>query len=299
MFAANDSGNFRRKVRRAISLVRGEWPRNGPNFFIVGATRSGSSFLHDLLRQHPDVYVTATKELTYFNSDATYTPSLRGYRLKFLEYKGQHAVGESTPMYMEAHTIYGSNGRSKVHQQGDAIERISRHFPHARLILTLRDPATRILSIYEKNMGQGKLGRGASRTALEEDLLAELSGAGDRYHLIYRNNYERHLRNIFDHFPREQVLILVFEEWKRNLQHAINCVHSFIGVEPRPVDEALSWGKNERGRYINSDPESLKVLSAVSDEVMDRVIAELQPSRAYLEALLGRQLPWRLPGRAP
>ena len=39
-----------------------------PNFVVIGASRSGTTSLHDYLGQHPDVYVTPRKSPNYFVS---------------------------------------------------------------------------------------------------------------------------------------------------------------------------------------------------------------------------------------
>ena len=46
-----------------------------PNFFIVGAARSGTTSLYTYLNQHPDVYMSYVKEPGYFGSDLTKTPN--------------------------------------------------------------------------------------------------------------------------------------------------------------------------------------------------------------------------------
>ena len=49
-----------------------------PDFFIVGAAKSGTTSMHDYLRQHPAVFMPAIKELNYFGSDRPSRPSRRG-----------------------------------------------------------------------------------------------------------------------------------------------------------------------------------------------------------------------------
>jgi hypothetical protein len=41
----------------------------GPNFFIAGAPRCGTTAMYDYLRQHPDVFMPLRKEPVYFGAD--------------------------------------------------------------------------------------------------------------------------------------------------------------------------------------------------------------------------------------
>ena len=38
-----------------------------PTFLVIGATRSGTTWLHAVLARHPDIFVPAKKELNFFN----------------------------------------------------------------------------------------------------------------------------------------------------------------------------------------------------------------------------------------
>jgi hypothetical protein len=285
-----DLAPLRRKVRKAADLALGRVPAQGPNFFIVGATRSGTTYLYDLLRQHPDVFMPENKELNYFNHDARYRPNLRGYYRSFIGYRGERAVGEATPMYMELGTLYNDQNEGEVYRPENVIQRIAQHYPAARLILSLRDPATRIFSIYEKNVGQKKY-----FTPLAEDLRRELSGSGSELHLIYRNRYDIHLRNIFQHFDKDRVLVLISEEWQRSPFEALDGICGFLQIPHSEIKQGSAKARNTREAYQEVDSRVIQQLSQVPDDLLDEVIRELEPSRNYLEDLLERPLPWRRP----
>lgn len=282
------SGLIKTRLRKAAALALGQVPRQGPHFFIVGATRSGTTWLHHALREHPDIFMPNAKELAYFNRDRLYRPDLAGYRSRFWGYRGERVVGEATPLYMTAGAAYDAEGRYRHGRDDDAIARIGRHFPDARLIVSLRDPATRIFSMFEKDLRQRKF-----KASLEEDLERELAEGRSFLNLIYHNDYRLHLEGMFAHFPSERVLVLVFEEWRDRSAQALARIHDFLGVEPRADEPSHREAKNRRERYGEVDETTVKRLGSVSDEVMARVLQRLRPSRDYVEALLGRSLPWR------
>ena len=282
------TGLLKTRLRKAAALALGQVPRDGPHFFIVGATRSGTTWLHHALRQHPDIFMPHAKELAYFNRDQLYRPDLGGYRSRFWGYRGERVVGEATPLYMTAGAAYDAEGRYRHDCGEDAVARIARHFPDARLIVSLRDPATRIFSMFEKDLRQRKF---AGR--LEEDLEHELAQGRSRLNFVYHNRYKLHLERLFAHFPREHVLILVFEEWRDDPAPALARIHHFLGLEPCPAEAPHREAKNRRERYGDIDEATVERLGSVSDEIMAKVLRRLRPSRDYLETLLGRSLPWR------
>lgn len=38
-----------------------------PNLFVIGASRCGTTFIHDVLGQHPEIFMSPIKEPSYFN----------------------------------------------------------------------------------------------------------------------------------------------------------------------------------------------------------------------------------------
>lgn len=68
-----------------------------PNFFIIGAPKCGTTALSEYLREHPQVFFSDPKELSFFNEDFTNrrTTSLEDYPYHFEEAKESHkAVGK-------------------------------------------------------------------------------------------------------------------------------------------------------------------------------------------------------------
>lgn len=276
------------RLRRAASRLTGELPSTGPDFFIVGATRAGTTWLHHALRAHPDIFLPEAKELQYFNRDRRYRPDLAGYRPLFRGWRGERVVGEATPLYMVAKGLYDDAGTYRIGAEDDAVARIARHFPAAKLIVSLRDPATRIPSIYEKNLRQRKLDEPLVRL-----LERELTGEPSVLNLLYLNDYRDQLENIFAHFPSEQVKVIIFEEWRSDPGPAIEDLQRFLGVDPLFKEPAAAGAANRRERFGELDEAAIGRLCAVPDPVMAAVLAALGPGRIWIVDRIGRELPWR------
>ena len=88
--------------------------RNMPNFIVVGAEKSGTTSLQQLLRSHSDIFMPEVKELSFFNdNDSNGFPmflykkrGLNWYQSFFQDKKSQNSFwrGEASPLYMESKT---------------------------------------------------------------------------------------------------------------------------------------------------------------------------------------------------
>lgn len=42
--------------------------KNTPDFLVIGAQKAGTTFLHRVLRNHPEIYIPYIKELHYYDT---------------------------------------------------------------------------------------------------------------------------------------------------------------------------------------------------------------------------------------
>lgn len=198
-------------------------------------------------------------------------------------YRNERFVGEVTPSYWEKGAIYNSAGRIESNIRHDAIVRIAQAIPSIRLIISLRDPVERMKSIYIKNFNQGKISH-----SLEEEVRLEKIGRG-KLRLLERSSYHIYINHILEHFPRESINILIFEEWTRGNTSSIQDLFRFIGASPdASLMPVLS---NEAGRYRKLLDER-RPDASLSTESRRYLIEATAESRNYLERLLEAALPW-------
>jgi Sulfotransferase family len=277
------------KNKIALAYLKGEIPQRGPDFFIVGATRSGTTFLHHMLRSHPDVFMPETKELMYFNRTRRFRPDLKNYMKMFHGYRQEQLIGEATPLYMEPGTLYDRQDKVQLFQSESAIQRIYESLPNAKIIVSLRSPITRIVSIYKKNRLQGKIS-----TSISEEIRNELNG-GSRLKLLYKNRYDIHLENIFKFFPRSNVKIIIFEEWTKNIQAAMSDLCIFLGIPdldswPKlPENAQLKAGRYRKDEKLTDAEMDVKI----DPELQALIHKELSMVYEYVENLMGRKMPWQ------
>jgi hypothetical protein len=112
-------------------------------------------------------------------------------------------------------------------------ERIHTHIPDCKIITTMRDPVDRLYSLYKQLRHTAAAGRGT----LEETLAVWPSMAGD-------NKYASNLKEWFETFGRENVLVTFYDELRAEPQKYLNRVTDFIGVEPIALSERPQIGSD-------------------------------------------------------
>ncbi len=200
-----------------------------PNFLIIGAAKSGTYTLFHHFARHPEVFMSEIKEPHYFSFGATSTDmnsagkrpvhswisSRQAYIELFADHSGARAAGESSVSYLY---IPGT------------AERIFEFNPAMKLIVSLRNPVDRAYSSfnYAKSYGQEPL------TTFAEGLEAEQQRIRDNSSILLRYRdlglYARQLKRYYDVFPREQIKVILYEDFVQNPSQVVCDLFEFIGV---------------------------------------------------------------------
>jgi hypothetical protein len=210
-----------------------------PDFFIVGAPKSGTTSLYWMLRQHPQIFMPDLKEPHFFATDAPPRTDLSEklpreskrphtldeYLALFREAGAQQRVGESSTFYLSSHSAAGE---------------IARLQPAARIIAILREPVsflrslhlTLLLIAYETETdlakaialeGERLQGRHIPRHCVRPQLL--------RYSEHVR--YVEQVRRFEDRFPPEHVQVLIYDDLWSDSQAFVQRVLRFLEVDDR------------------------------------------------------------------
>lgn len=212
---------------------RGSCSGREPNFFIVGASRSGTTSLWQYLVDHPDVYMPrrtmAEKEPSHFCAlTPTWATSYRDrsrYLSLFAEAGDRRAVGEASTPYLVAPEV---------------PERLRAAYPDARIIIALRNPADRAFSLYRYLCLIGAEWVPTFERALE---IEASRMADDRF--MHRNPlwyglfqyfhsglYSGQVARYLALFPREQVHIVLFDDLQSDTVATVRSLYRFLDVDP-------------------------------------------------------------------
>lgn len=191
-----------------------------PDFLIIGTQRGGTTWLHMSLWEHPDIGMAQgdrIKEINYFDSDENWNKGVEWYKAHFDKFENVKAVGESTTEYM-----YDIN----------APRRMSEVLPGARLIMILRDPIDRAYSAYwlfrDRFQGINFLDA------------AEM----DNKEMLRRGLYAEQIKRLKEYYSADQMLILFYDDLKKDNRKYVKRVFEFIGVDSNYEPSVLNASYN-------------------------------------------------------
>ncbi len=238
-----------------------------PDFLVIGAYKSGSTAIHDVLDAHPGVFVSA-KGPSFFAFDeapAIDRPLPSGavrdwdsYRALFADAPEGSVRGEVSPEYL-------ANPWS--------CDRIRARVPEARLVAILRNPVERAFSDYLMYVRDGLEQEDFGR-ALDEQEERRRAGTPTGYY-VETGLYGRQLRPYFEAFPRERIQVHLFEDFAGDPDAVLERLFVFLGVDPE-LGEAP-----ERAANVSGVPRNALVGAAVRG---GRRVAPLLPQRARRRA---------------
>lgn len=201
-----------------------------PNFFIVGATKAGTTSLYSYLRQHPEIFMPGeVKEPHYFaqvhpsNAQRYASPVYINDQEAYLKlFSGSPAVpviGEASPSYLWCERAPG---------------RIAAVSPEAKILVALRDPVERAYSHYLMDYREGMQHR-PFFDALQADWRSERKGWAVSFLYVELGFYARQIARYFKQFGRQRVLVVLYDDLLklRNGQSAVlTDILTFLGVDP-------------------------------------------------------------------
>ena len=203
-----------------------------PNFFLVGASRAGTTSFWRYLVQHPEIYMPpgsmAEKEPCHFCEVtpkwATAYRDRDSYLRLFTQAGDRRVIGEGSTPYLVAPEV---------------PERIRTAYPDAKILVILRNPVDRAFSLYRYLCLIGA----EWMSTLETALLAESSRRRDQrfkhnnplwyalYEYFHSGLYAAQIERYLTVFPKQQVKVIFFDDLERTPLTVIQDVYAFLGVE--------------------------------------------------------------------
>jgi hypothetical protein len=228
-----------------------------PDFFIVGHPKCGTTALYETLRAHPQIYMPEIKELRFFASDiyprsesstlAGLPRTLETYRSLFGVALPEQRTGEASPLYLISRT---------------AADEIAAVQPDARVIAILREPASFLHSLHNHWVLHHVEAERDLRTAISlEPARREGKQVPQPSYwpqaLLYSDHvrYVEQLRRYEAVLPREQILVLIYDDYRRENEATVRRVLRFLEVDdeaPVHVMEANTTSKRLRARRLDA-----------------------------------------------
>jgi len=197
--------------------------RKWPTFFIIGVDRGGTTSLYEYLKNIPEIFMSTTKEPWYFSPvvrsvSRRITGKLddeKSYLNLFKAVKNETAVGEASAVYW---------------RDPESAKLIHEKIPNAKIIISFRDPVDRFISGHQKKLQSGrydKLIHESIQHRIKNNFTQRSRILKKESTMYYYDNLKRYL----DIFEKNNILILIFEEWIKDPKHALEKILKFLNID--------------------------------------------------------------------
>jgi hypothetical protein len=238
-----------------------------PNFFLVGTVKGGTTALHRYLSSHPQVFVSPIKEVNYFSREAIHPENFSD------DYK--HDIAVDVEKYLSGNMSYpvhiahitdektyhklfekvkdelaiGEMSLSYLLYKGVA-EKIKSYNSDARVLIMLRNPADRAFSQFIMNLKQGKILNTNFREEITRDDQVVPSGWGINHQYLYIGKYYNQVKDYLEVFPKEQVKVLLYDEFLASPQKILSEMFTFLGVaNDIVIDSNQKYNEGGKSRF--------------------------------------------------
>ena len=224
-----------------------------PNFFILGAGRSGTTTLYHVLKSHPEVFLPTPKEPTFFSEPFQVIRTPIRYASLFEGADTTKAVGDASHAHLS---------------HPDAARTLRAFFPDAKFVVTFRNPADRALAMYSYMLENGYEPHPTFERALaaEDRRYASSRFARTCPHYFWNFMYYRsglfggQIDRYFEHYPSDRFFFTTLYDLQRRTQDVFTRLTAFLGIEPLTIGELPRYGSSKGVKSIPAQLLERKVL---------------------------------------
>lgn len=223
--------------------------RRRPDFFIVGAPKSGTTAMYEYLRAHPQLFLPERKELRFFGSDLEVRDraqlSMEDYLDLFADSGEARRIGTAYVWYLFSRR---------------AAAEILEFAPNADIIAMLRNPIEMVWSLHSEHLFNGNEDIRDFTAALDAEVDRQNGRRipahahlpqGLRYSQVPL--YAEQLDRYFSTFGRDRVHVILYEDFAADVRSSYRAVLSFLGVDPGfspTAFEVINANKRTRSEWF-------------------------------------------------
>ena len=271
-----------------------------PDLFVIGQPKSGTTALTCFLDQHPDIFISKPKEPNFFCKDFHVisnafhnSKTMRYFEFQDLDrYLKIFAAATPNVIAGEASTNYLF---SKV-----AAEEIYAFNPQAKIIALFREPVSFLYSLYHQYKNETEETAPDFQKALEFEESRKSGGnipprtrCPDYLFYSERIEYARQIERYLQVFPREQLKVIIFDDFRVDNARTFKEVLSFLGV-------GTGFRPDFKGVHESRAPKSPWLNRMARTPWIKGIPKKILPTRAYNKIQLNVQsLLMKPEGREP
>jgi hypothetical protein len=217
-----------------------------PDFFIVGAPRSGTISMQKYLSEHPDIFMPAGEPSFFCPDYVKPRLSKEEYLDLFKKGKNKKVMGEKTVFYLPSNV---------------AAKKIAQFNPEAKIIIMIRNPIEAVYSFHSKMITLGretisdfkKAWKRQGNRKIKKDNFYK--GKLKEKTLFYGEVYKlgKHLKRFHDYFPEENIKSILFDDFVRGEKEIYREVLGFLnlGFDGRKDFSKVNSNKKTKSKLLN------------------------------------------------
>ena len=263
--------------------------RRLPKALIIGFSKCGTTALRAFISLHPDI-VSPLEEVRFFTLN--FTKGLEWYRHQMPPSTEGQITIEKTPFYI---------------MDREALERIRAFNSSIKLIVSVRDPIGRLQSQYAHTF------RNVHDASEKPSFKTWCQGSASSEHVARFVNYASHISNVYDLFPKEQVLVLSEEALEMDPLSVMKDAEAFLGLRPSFSKYEFVFNK-EKGFYCfnKTSPNYPNIINSVKlaedtgcigggkgrahpeiqEDFFKELVTAIRPYNEKLFSLIGKTFDW-------
>ena len=254
-----------------------------PGVIIIGASKCGTSALRNFLNQHPSIVAKLGGEMQYFRDDFH-----RGR--EWLRSIMPPSKPNQITLAKSAGYIYNSNIPERVHTFNSSM----------KLILILRDPVVRAVSMYGQKVAQAKTDN-KSLSSFEDMVLKHgTKNINEESDYIKTGIYSHYIAHWLEYFQRKQLLILDGDMLIKDPFLELRKVEDFLGITQYFTRDRFHFNE-EKGFFCRIDWKGKEICMGdhkgrkhveISADLKKKLIDFLKPYDKHLYNITGEMFSW-------
>ncbi len=210
------------------------------HFIIIGGQRSGTTYLYEILNEHPEVCMSypVRPEPKYFLEKKVHDIDKNEYYRLFFKNCSKEAK------------VFGEKSTS-YYEKNESPELIYSALPNTKILFILRNPVNRALSNYFFSRKNELETRSLEEVFLLKKPQPQINSKNlsvNPFNYLERGNYLKYIKNYELFFQKNQIRIIIFEEFINNLREIQN-LYSFLGIDnnysPLKISNKINASNNE------------------------------------------------------
>ncbi len=218
-----------------------------PKFFIVGKPKSGTTALFEFLKQHPSIFLPQFKEPHYF-ANLNYLPEKlksryplteKEYLTLFSEAKAEQICGEASTGY-----LYSSVAAQNIHAFA----------PDAKIIIIIREPIDFLQSLhlqllknrYGETVKDFQKAFALESTRKKGKNIPSQCILPEGLYYSERVKYRDQIKRFYKYFSKEQIKIIIYDDWKKDNVKIYQDILAFLEVDPTFIPIISNYNKGRK-----------------------------------------------------